>query len=339
MKNILAVPIDNSATAYHRVIQPLHYLKEDGYNIQFLGEKENQLAQFEWADILYIQCLYAPGAYQFYYELKKKGKKIIVDFDDDYINIPKDSPEQTEIIDSVTGEVFRFSPELRAVWVKMFVELADQVVVTTSELKNLYQSFNKEEIKIIPNCISVDMRRDLPKQVHPETRILFTGSASHLPDLELLKEPLTKIYESYKDKVSFYFQGPIDFSKIFEFPFETFIEVPYGEYLNHIQYLDADIGLLPLKENLFNKAKSNLKYCQLTMLDIACVVSDFGPYSDINSGIDGYKCKTSEDWFNALSLLIENKNLRNQCINSALEKIYGRYLIENHLDKWRSLIS
>lgn len=339
MKNILAVPIDNSATAYHRIVQPMHYLKELGYPIQFLGSKEEQLEQFEWADILYIQCLYAPGAYQFYLEQRKKGKKIIIDFDDDYINIPEDSPEQTEVVDAITGETFRFSPELRSFWIKLFLALADKVVVTTKTLRSLYQPFVQERVIIIPNCVSFDMRRDQPKRVHSEIRILFTGSASHLPDLEIIKAPLNRVYDLYKDSVKFIFQGPIDFSKVLNFPFEQISEVSFGEYLNLIQSIDADIGLLPLKKNDFNNAKSNLKYCQLSLLDICCVASDFGPYSDIESGINGFKCKTEDDWVFSLTKLIEDSQLRCNCIDSALKKIYDNNIIDLHLDKWKTLLS
>ena len=39
---------------------------------------------------------------------RKKGKKIILDFDDDYINVPEDSAAPTRIIDKDTGEIHEF---------------------------------------------------------------------------------------------------------------------------------------------------------------------------------------------------------------------------------------
>ena len=78
-KKILGAPLDSNATSYHRVVQPLYMLSQRGYPVQFLKEQEKQIEQYEWADVLYIQCLYAPDAYQFYAGWKSKGKKIVLD--------------------------------------------------------------------------------------------------------------------------------------------------------------------------------------------------------------------------------------------------------------------
>lgn len=212
-RKILAAPLDNNATSYHRIIQPLYELIQKGEpwnsQIQFLSEKDEQLDQYSWADLLFIQCLYAPDAYQFYCEQKSKGKFIILDFDDDYINIPEDSPEQTEIIDKDTGEVHQFPTELRSIYVQMFVQLADIVTVTNEHLKKLYSPWQKN-IKVIPNCVSEEMRRDLPKEPNDKVRILWSGSSSHLPDLHYIKGALIEIANQVGAQVEFHFQGPIE---------------------------------------------------------------------------------------------------------------------------------
>lgn len=336
---VLGVPIDNSATAYHRVVQPLHYLREQGNPIQFLGEPLDQPQQYAWANILYIQCLYAPGAFQFYAQEKEKGKKIFVDFDDDYFNIPEDSPQQTEVIDSETGEAVKFSPELRTLYIKLFLGLADQVIVTTKTLKELYQPFTKNEILVIPNCISFDMRRDKPKVVSDKVNILFSGSASHLPDLEQLKEPLQLLHEKYGEKISIHMQGPLNYNEIFSVPIISNPAVEYSEYLNCIQDLNPDIALLPLKNNAFNLSKSELKFCQMTLLDAACVASDVGPYSFITNGVNGMKCNSTEDWVRSISELIENSPLRNSIISNAVDHVFQNFSLEKHLEVWKDLIS
>lgn len=341
-RKVLAVPIDNSATSYHRVIQPLYELMQTGKpwseNIQFLGPQDEQLAQYEWADILYIQCLYTPGASEFYAEQKKKGKRIILDFDDDYINIPEDSPEQTEVIDAKTGETYSFPPQMRSLFVQMFVQLADIVVVTTNRLKELYSPWAKN-IKVIPNCVSEDMRRDIPKTTNDKVRILWSGSSSHLPDLELIRNPLKRLVDELGDKVELHFQGPLEFKQVFpELPIVEHGSVEFGDYLNKIQEINPDIALAPLKENAFNAAKSNLKYSQMTLMEAAVVASSFGPYSNIDHKYDGMLAKNEKGWFNSIRELVEDKELREKLVKNATSFVNNNHMIQKHLPRWRQLL-
>lgn len=335
---ILGVPIDSSATAYHRVVQPLQALKSAGHSVDFLGDPEIQAAQYAEADLHYVQCLYAPGAYQFYAQQKELGKKLIVDFDDDYFNIPPDSPEQTEIIDAQTGEIHIFSPELRILWVKLFLSLADVLVVTTPALARLYRPFAKK-IVVIPNCIVPEMARDVPKSVSEKVRILWTGSASHLPDLEILRQPLTRLVESHGDRIELHFQGPLPFREIFpNLPFQDHPGVSFADYLNTIQAIDADVCLLPLKPNQFNEGKSNLKFLQMTLLEAACVASNFGPYQCITHGLEGLLSDNENEWYSNLVLLVEDAVLRSKLVKRAREFAYQLYSLDHNLPKWANLI-
>jgi glycosyltransferase involved in cell wall biosynthesis len=339
-RKVLGVPIDASATSYHRVIQPLYYLMEEGLDIQFLGEQEQQLDQYKWADVLYIQCLYAPDAYNFYFEQKKSGKHIIIDFDDDYINIPEDSPEQTEIINSKTGEVCRFPTELRSLYVKMFIGLADIVVVTTDTLKRLYSPFAKK-IVVIPNCISQDMKRDKPKLPNDKVRILWSGSASHKPDLVEANEKgyLQQINEKYGDKVEFHFQGPLEFSELFpNLPVIAHSVASFSDYLNVIQDINPDIAIAPLKNNVFNHAKSNIKYLQMTLIEAAFVGQNLNPYIGIDSGHDGCLADSTNSWVKSLSKLIESSDLRAKVAANAMKYVESHFMIEKQISKWRELI-
>jgi len=338
-KKVLGVPLDNGATSYHRVIQPLYRLAESGHPIQFLGDKEKQIEQYEWADILYIQCLYAPDAYKFYASWKDKGKKIIIDFDDDYINIPEESPEQTEVIDKDTGEAYSFPSYMRSIYIQMFIQLADVVVVTTSALKRLYKPWAKK-IKIIPNCVSNEMRRDYPKKQNDKIRILWSGSSSHLPDLELIRKPLIEINDKIGDKVELHFQGPIDFSAVFpDLPIISHETTSFEDYLNKIQEINPDITVAPLKDNLFNSSKSNLKYCQMTLMESAFIGSKFGPYKEcIDHGVDGMLASNDKDWVKFILKLVEDSDLRSKLTKNALNNVEINYMLDKHLLRWEQLL-
>ena len=336
-QKVLGIPIDDSATSYHRVVQPLYELALKGHPVQFLGPPISQLEQYKWADILYTQCLYTPDAFSFYTEQKEEGKKIILDFDDDYINVPEDSAAPTRIIDKDTGESHEFPADMRNLYVKMFIQLADIVVVTTEALKNVYSPWAKN-IAIIPNCVSEAMNRDKPKTDNDKTRILWSGSLNHLQDLNILKTPLAKLHKKYGDSIEFHFQGPFDFKSIFtEIPIVTHYVVPFEDYLDKIQEINADIFLAPLAKTPFNSARSNLKYSQMTLMKAAFVATNHGPYSAIDHEIDGMLVNSENDWVKHISHLIDVPVFRNCLVSNAAETI-DSYMIKHHLNRWKKLL-
>ena len=340
-KKILAAPLDNGATSYHRIIQPLFELTQRGSpwteSIQFLATKEEQADQYDWANILFIQCLYTPSAFKYYTEQKKQGKFIVLDFDDDYINIPLDSPEQTEVIDTDTGEKFSFPPEMRSIYVQMFIQLADIVTVTNEHLRMLYTPWTKN-IKVIPNCVSEGMRRDIPKKPNEKVKILWSGSVSHLHDLKLLVEPLQIINKKYGDKVEFHFQGGLNFQEIFgDLPLIAHPAVEFGEYLNKIQDINPDIALAPLRSDMFNMSKSNLKYCQMTLMEAAVIASNYGPYTFIDHEYDGMLAKNTDEWVSSLSNCIESETLRKKLTTNATKYVEINHMIEKQIHHWEEI--
>ena len=342
-RKILAAPLDNNATSYHRIIQPLYELIQKGEpwsnNIQFLGDKEQQLDQYAWADIAFIQCLYAPDAYKFYAEQKKQGKFIVLDFDDDYINIPEDSPEQTEIIDKETGEAHQFPSEMRSIFVQMFIQLADVVTVTNDHLKTLYSPWQKT-IKVIPNCVSPEMRRDKPKKKNDKIKILWSGSSSHLPDLHLIKGALAEVVKQVGDKIELHFQGPIDFEEEFpDLPLVTYPAVPFADYLDVIQGINADIAIAPLRNHIFNKSKSNLKFLQMSLMEAAFVGSNYGPYASIDHGSEALLAKTENDWVKHLVELVNNETLRNTLVKNATKHIDMNFMINKQIHNWINIFT
>ena len=336
-QKVLGIPIDNSATSYHRVVQPLYELALKGHPVQFLGPPISQPEQYKWADILYTQCLYTPDAFSFYTEQKEEGKRIIVDFDDDYINTPQDAESPTRIIDKESGKAHEFPAGMRSIYVKMFIQLADVVVVTTEALRNVYSPWAKN-IVIIPNCVSEAMRRDKPKTPNAKTRILWSGSVNHLQDLDMLKAPLENLHQKYGDSIELHFQGSLDFKSVFtDLPIVSHDIVSFGDYLDKIQEINADIFLAPLEKTPFNAARSNLKYSQMTLMGSAFVATNYGPYSTIDHEIDGMLVNSENDWVKHISRLIDTPIFRNCLVANATETI-DSYMIKHHLNRWKKLL-
>ncbi|MCA9410970.1 MAG: glycosyltransferase family 4 protein [Candidatus Omnitrophica bacterium] len=90
-----------------------------------------------------------------------------------------------------------------------------------------------------------------------------------------------------------------------------------------------DIGIMPLEDTLWEKGKCGLKLLQYMAGNVIPVGSDVGANRDIlEQGVDGFLCKTEEDWFETLKDLAENQQKRVQVAEAASRKVRQEYSIE-----------
>ena len=100
------------------------------------------------------------------------------------------------------------------------------------------------------------------------------------------------------------------------------------EYPQELASLGFDIGLAPLRDNHFNRAKSNLRYLEYGALRIPTVASDVEPFKKTDSsGI--IKVTEPEDWFTALSFLIEDEHARKKAGEAAYKDVKTNYNIKD----------
>jgi O-antigen biosynthesis protein len=88
-----------------------------------------------------------------------------------------------------------------------------------------------------------------------------------------------------------------------------------------------DISISPLeRDNIFCRAKSEIKFVEAGALGIAVVASDVDPFRDsISHGEDGLLVANEKQWIDALTLLIEQPEMRKQMGENARGKILRRY--------------
>ncbi len=88
-----------------------------------------------------------------------------------------------------------------------------------------------------------------------------------------------------------------------------------------------DINLAPLElGNPFCEAKSELKFFEAALVGVPTVASPTGPYrAAINHGVTGFLAESSEDWFDALSLLVTNPEHRQVVARNAHHAVLWRY--------------
>ena len=140
--------------------------------------------------------------------------------------------------------------------------------------------------------------------------------------------------------MEFHFQGPIDFEAEFpELPLITYPAVPFADYLDVIQGINADIAIAPLRPHLFNMSKSNLKFLQMTLMEAAFVGSNFGPYATLDHGSEALLAKSNDDWVKHLMSLVNKEDQRKKLVANALKYVNMHYMIEKNLHCWINIFN
>lgn len=103
----------------------------------------------------------------------------------------------------------------------------------------------------------------------------------------------------------------------------------YGELYNEI-----DVSLVPLKDNDFNRCKSELKIVEAGYMGKAVIVSDVTPYAEwIKDGVNGVKINPNRngiDWFVAIKRLAKEPELRKDLSLALEETIKENFDLDEH---------
>ncbi|TNF44856.1 MAG: glycosyltransferase [Bacteroidetes bacterium] len=246
--------------------------------------------------LLFIQRFFVPTWLLSY--CKKKQKIIVFDFDDAiYISaIDKHAEEKTISV----------------------IRNADLVITSCTVLNQYSRKFNDNSI-IITSAVDTNI-------ITPANKIneLFTigwiGSewtSKYLSVLEPVFKGLAKKYKfrlllvGAKDSVNLSCE-----TKRVKWSLEK-----ENKYLNKM-----DIGIMPLFDNEFERAKGGYKLFQYMAAGKPVLASPVGINKDIVlNGENGYLCESENEWFLAFCNLMDDENLRKKMGNRGRELMLDKY--------------
>jgi len=217
------------------------------------------------------------------YLIKKQNKNIVIEFDD--------AIYLTFLHREKIGKILK---------------LSKGVIVGNDFLKNYVVKFNPN-VQVIPTTI--DMERYNPKidDSRDKAIIGWIGLAYNLNFLKSLENVFRKLSKKYKISLKVISGRPLEIGGV-EVIFKKW---SYDSEVEDLQSID--IGIMPLSENEWSWGKCGLKLLQYMAIGLPSVSSPIGVNNEIvNDGINGFLAKNDEEWFEKLSALIEDKNLRKE---------------------------
>jgi glycosyltransferase involved in cell wall biosynthesis len=138
----------------------------------------------------------------------------------------------------------------------------------------------------------------------------MSGSNSHNNDFQIIKNDLEKFLRSHRE-ASLSIFGIVDKSLISAEP-EQINCLPFTDYFNIFKIIaNHDICVVPLISNLFNDAKSNIKYIEAGIAGIPVAASDVLEFkSCIKHSETGFLINSNQPLHNILEYAYDNrKNL------------------------------
>jgi hypothetical protein len=207
--------------------------------------------------------------------------------------------------------------------VRKFIENSDGLFVSSPELASQYRDFSQRTY-VLPNCIDFGIR-DWESPVERDERLQgklvigWAGSITHQDDWQPLvgvMGPILKKYPNTVFAIVSAYQTMDIFAQKLEVPEDRLVRLQPVEFEEYPALpAQFDIGLVPVVNTSFNRAKSDLKPIEYGARRVPYVASCIAPYVRLHQdtgGGGGFIASTQQEWIQAISALVEDETLRQQ---------------------------
>jgi glycosyltransferase involved in cell wall biosynthesis len=285
-----------------------------------------RLVRVNYDNVIINREVFPPGTIFFEFLVKKiLRKKIIYDFDDAiWLPVISDGNKKFAFLKSYS----KFSK---------IIKLSDVVIAGNEYLADYARQFNNN-VHVIPSCIDLDLNIPDREKNKKDGKICigWSGSETTLIHLLILKDVLASIQKKYGGKVYF---KVISNRNDFEIPGVNVKSVKWQKETEADELSEFDIGIMPLPDNEWSKGKCSMKGIQYMGLAIPAVMSNIGMNKEvIEHGTNGMLADTENDWMQALSLLVENEEMRRKLGDAGRQTVEEKYSIQAWKNKWLELI-
>jgi len=304
-----------------RLEHPFKYLRKKGIDAWVSDEGITDKAM-EWADIIVMNSvIHKEGLAKVYEYQQTKGKKIVIDVDD-WFDLNPDSPfiKEHELSDAKST-------------ILRMIEVADLVTCSTTYLEKLLLKVNPK-VKVLKNYMDMEFW-DTEKEVNTsdKIRIGWAGSLTHLDDLKMVISPLKRIMDEYPAEVVFIGDTRIQ-DEFKGYPVTTMLGVPFDAWPLRLSGMRLDIGIAPLKDTPFNRAKSNIKWQEYSVAKIPGIYSPTVYFHQDFEPKYGIIAVDEDHWYRALKHMIDFPQRREEIRINSYNYVTKYYSLEKHIKEW-----
>ncbi len=263
--------------------------------------------------------------------IHNRGGKVIYDTDDLLFDLKAfqwiDSPDFT---DPVRANLYREDMSRQ----RKTMDLSDAIMTSTgylAEQAGLY----KQPVFMHHNGFSKQMlaasERVLNnKKLQSKKNVILgyaSGTFTHNRDFDSIRPVLTKILDE-KEHVTLWLVGKIELNRDWQEQRNRILRMPHVPWRLLPGYLASfDINLAPLVvDNPFAQSKSEIKWMEAALVKVPTIASPVRAFNDvIKNGKNGFLATTQDDWYRALSMLVDSPDIRAKVGEAAYEQVIHTY--------------
>ena len=261
------------------------------------------------ADVILVQKASIPKCrFTLLKRLKAKKIRIVYDVDDAVYTEKRDSSDR-------------------------IASLSDAVLCGNDTLKEHYLKYNKN-VFVLPTVENTNLFRPYWRNTFENKTIGWIGSLTTINNLDIVVNAINRIVAKYP-QVNFIiisnsaqdYTTKIKNTKLIKWNKNTYIS----------DLASISVGIMPLKDNEYNRGKCGFKLIQYLNLKKPVIASNVGVNREI-VGTFGFLADSEEEWFDALELILMNKDQYTKFTNCIDNDFFRKYSYSNNVEKIISVL-
>ena len=271
--------------------------------------------------VIFQRCFMAQGNIAYIYaKAREENKRCISDIDD--LVFPKFVPT----IGSVAGGEWDIN---QATFVAEsydnFIKKMDGCIVSTPALRAHIALEYKIPCEVYRNKVLPFVAKESSPPPAQVKLVYASGTYSHRQDFEIIEDSLYR-FLAKTPSCQLSILGAAQVSERI-LALTNVASYPILGYQDMLSFIEAhDLLLVPLVDNIFNRAKSTVKFIEAGSVSVPVLASEVGEFkASIKHKVNGYLAKNATDWSHLLEQLIQNPNRLSSVGSQAQQTVLKRY--------------
>lgn len=218
------------------------------------------------------------------------------------------------------------------------LRLADLVTAATPVLGEHLRPYTRGQVRVIRNAIDPAWYEGAPRSgITGDPRVMYHGVPVRLRDYQVARAAVEAVAADVSGLRRVWL-GAAQEPRVVACMDEV---LPWVDGLaafgGALRAARPDIGLAPLLDEPFNRAKSELHWLDYAMTGAPTLATSFdgpGPYDVIRDGVDGLLARAPADWERQLRRLVTSRGLREELAGRAGERVLAEYTLAHRAPEW-----
>lgn len=328
--HILAILPAVIPTATIYILRPLQAMAERGeIHFTFITEEKSTLRQIHSCDLIVFCRNDNSDFLGNLQEALRWGIPTVYDIDDNFWELPENL---------WIGKYYRAGRRLETI--ETYLRNVTLVRAFSKRLQERVSALYNHSVELTTPCIDLSLMPTEPAPRRDQAiHLVYATSKTYADPLcQLFLPALQNLLAAYPEQLQAHFYGGVP-SELLRYPNARWqpVDYEYASYLANLGAAGFDIGLAPLMNHPFYNSKTDTKFRDYGAAWITGIYSETETYASVQHQVTGLKVRGSDEWENAILLLMNSPVLQASIRLKAHDYVtenYRQQLMENN---WRNL--